>query len=350
MKNAFIIIVLTITIVSCSNGPAVNKRVQEVVEGYVSKGHFNGSIMLAHKDSIIYQGSFGYANIETKDTITTKTLFPICSLTKQFTATAIMILQEKGKLSINDKIGKHMEVPPTVHDIPIKNLMDMTSGLFNYWENNVKNNKDSILKFHDESEALYFTTNTKYHYNNSNYVFLGLLIESVSGMTYNDFLSQNIFKPAGMNNTFIYDGKSYKRAIGYDETMNINDYLITTADGGMLSTIEDLLLWDKALSKNTLLSKESKNRMYMPIELENGELVNYGFGWELGESQVSVFSHLFGKTKSIVSHTGGLAGFASYNQCDTNNDIYYIILSNQRRPELFNLKEDVHKAFYKYFN
>ena len=161
MKNIFIVIILVIAIYGCSDNPTANKRIQEIVEEYVSKGHFNGSILLAHKDSIIYQGSFGYANIETKDTITSSTLFPIASLTKQFTAKAIMILQEKGKLSIDDKIGKYIEVPPTVYDIPIKNLLNMTSGLFDYWENDVKNNKDSILKFHYESDSLYFPTNTK---------------------------------------------------------------------------------------------------------------------------------------------------------------------------------------------
>lgn len=349
MKKILTLIILAITIPGCSDNPIASNRIQEVVEEYVAKGHFNGSILLAHRDHIIYRGSFGYANIETNDTITPKTLFPIASLTKQFTATAIMILQEKGKLSIDDKIGKYMEVPPTVHNIPIKNLMNMTSGLFDYWENDVKNNKDSILKFHYESEALYFPTNTKFHYSNSNYFFLGLLIESVSGMTYNDFLSQNIFKPAGMHNTFLNDGNIYNRAVGYDENLNVKDYLVTTADGGMFSTLEDLFLWDKALSGNSILTEESKNRMYSPMQLDNGEFVNYGFGWELGENQKSLFSHLFGKSKKIVSHAGGLAGFAAYNQYDTENDLYFIILSNQLRPELFGLKDDVHKALYEDF-
>jgi CubicO group peptidase (beta-lactamase class C family) len=347
MKNIIIVIILAITMSGCSDDPIVNEKIQEVVEEYVSRGHFNGSIMIAQKDRIIYKGSFGYANIETNDSIISSTLFPICSLTKQFTSTAIMILKEKGKLSINDKIGKYLEVPPTVHNIPIKNLMNMTSGIYNYWENDVISNKDSILKFHYESEALYFPTNTKYHYNNSNYVFLGLLIESISGMTYNEFLTKHIFEPAGMSNTFLYEGTKYNKAIGYDENWNTNDYLITTTDGGIISTINDLLLWDKALTKNTIITKETKNRMFKPMELENGELINYGFGWDLRENQVSLFSQLFGSKRKIVSHTGSLAGFAAYNQYDTNNDIYFIILSNQKRPELFDLKEDVHKALYK---
>lgn len=352
MKKIFIVIILGIVTYGCSTNQDETERIQKVIKEYVAKGHFNGSIMIADKDRIIYKSSFGYANLETKDTITSSTLFPICSLTKQFTSTAIMILQEKGKLSINDKIGKYMEVPLTVHDIPIKNLMNMTSGIFNYWENGVISNKDSILKFHHESESLYFATNTKYHYNNSNYFFLGLLIESVSEMPYNDFLRQNIFKPAGMINTFVYDGKEFKRAIGYDEDWIKNDYLITTADGGVISTIDDLLLWDKALSKNNILTSESKALMFEPSILGNGEIVNYGFGWELNaKKSVSVFNLLFGKkndtNKKIVSHAGALASFGAYNQYDTVNDYYIILLSNNLRPELMTLISEINKELYK---
>ena len=349
MKNIYIIIILAITIAGCSDNPTANKRIQEVVEEYASKGHFNGSILIAHRDSIIYQGSFGYANIETKDTITSSTLFPICSLTKKFTATAIMILQERGKLSINNTIGEYMEVPTIMKNIPIKNFMNHTSGMFNYSENNIESNADSILKFHNNCDTLYFSINSKFHYSNSNYFFLGLLIESVSGMTYNNFLTKNIFKPAGMHNTFIYDGNICKRAIGYDENRNKNDYLIKTVDGGLLSTLDDLLKWDIALTDNKIITEDSKNKMFEPTALNNGEMIHYGFGWDLEENQVSLFSYLFGSEKKIVSHKGGLAGFGAYNQYDTKNDLYFIILSNQRRIELFGLKDDVHKALYEDF-
>ena len=357
MKNLFVTILLVVIAFGCSTNQNTEKeQIKEVVESYAADKLLNGSILIAHKDNIIYKGSFGYANIETKDTISSTTLFPICSLTKQFTSSGIMILQEKGKLSINDKIGKYMEVPPTVHDIPIKNLMNMTSGLFNYWENGVISNKDSILKFHNESESLYFATNTKHHYNNSNYFFLGLLIENISGMTYNDFLTQNIFKPAGMTNTFVYQGEESKRAIGYDETWIKNDYLITTADGGILSTLEDLYLWDKALSENKILSTKSKNLIFKPSKLENGEIINYGFGWEINVNNEnnSLFHSLFSKflknpenDNKVVSHTGSLASFGAYNQYDVNNDYYIILLSNQLRPELMNLINDLNKDLYK---
>jgi len=341
MRKLLIYVVIALIAISCTKEKLNKENISEIVEAYASKDQLNGSLIIAQKNNIIYQESFGLADVETKTKITSSTVFPIASVTKQFTATAIMILQENGKLSINDKIGNYLEVPPTVQDIPIKNLMNMTSGLYNYWENDVISNKDSILKFHHESESLYFATNTKFHYNNSNYFFLGLLIESVSEMSYSDFLTQNIFKPANMINTVVYEGKEIKRAIGYDQSGNKNDYLITTSDGCILSSAEDLLKWDIALSDNKIITKDSKNKMFEPIALNNGEMNDYCFGWKLEENQDSIALE-----KRIVSHTGGLAGFGAYNQYDTKKDLYFILLSNQLRPELMNLINDINKELY----
>ena len=336
MKNIFIIIILGIVISACSDEQTVNERIQEVVEEYAAEGYFNGSIMIAHKGNIIYKGSFGYANIETKNAITSSTLFPIASLTKQFTATAIMILQEKGKLSIDDKISNYLKIPSTMQNIPIKNLMNHSSGIPDYWQNDIKNNKDSIFNFHFKHDTLLFAPNTDHSYCNSGYFLLGQIIASVSEKTYSEFLNENIFEPIGMNHTFVYDGNKYNRAIGYDENWNQNDYLMTTADGGILSTVNDLYLWDKALSENVILSKENKNMMFEPLTLKNGHIINYGFGWDINENN-----------KNIISHTGWLASFGAYNQYDVENDYYIILLSNQIRPELMDLINDINKKLYK---
>lgn len=146
-----------------------------------------------------------------------------------------------------------------------------------------------------------------------------------------------------MKNTFVYDGGEYKRAIGYDEDWNKNDYLITTADGGIISTVSDLLLWDKAFFGDKIISEESKQEMCKSNKLEDGTVINYGFGWDIGPE----FEYLQGKDKNVVSHTGGLAGFAAYNQYDTKNNLYVILLSNQKRPELINLRDDINKELYK---
>jgi CubicO group peptidase (beta-lactamase class C family) len=129
MRHLFRIVILVITVSACSKEQPKNEKIQKIVEEYAVKKLFNGSLIVAHKDSVIFLGSFGYASLETKDTITSSTLFPIASLTKQFTAAAIMMLQEKGKLSIEDKIGDYIDVPPFMQLVTIKSLMNHTSGI-----------------------------------------------------------------------------------------------------------------------------------------------------------------------------------------------------------------------------
>ena len=268
-----IIVILALTLLNIINatGQPLKNNLESIVEKYPSDSLLNGSILIAKGDEIIYQGSFGFKNFEKKEMNTLSTLFPIASLTKQFTSTAILLLQKNKKLTINDKIGKYIEVTESMKDIPIKNLMNHTSGIPDYWQNNIYNQKDSIYKFLNQKDTLQFTPDSKHRYCNSGYFLLGEIIESVSGKSYGEFLSENIFKPLGMKNTFVNDGITNDRAIGYDENWNRNDYLMTTADGGLISTVEDIYLWDKALFENNLINVESKELMFKTSILNNGE-------------------------------------------------------------------------------
>ena len=322
------------------------KKIQQIVERYTTNELLNGSIIIATKDSIIYKGSGGFANIETKTSITSSTYFPVASLTKQFTATAILLLHEKGKLSINDKISNYVDVPSFAQPVTIKNLLNHTSGIADYWQNKIENNNDSIHKFLFNTDSLLFSPNTDYSYSNTGYFLLGQIIESVSNETYGEFLKENIFNPLGMGNTFVYNEKEYDGATGYNENWDVNEYFATTADGGIISTIDDLLLWDIALSHNKLLPGDIKNKMFEPTILENGTTTKYGFGWEIGLNSISLFDHLTGKYEGIVTHSGGLTSFAAYNQFDTKNDTYIILLSNQLRPELMNLIGEINRELY----
>jgi CubicO group peptidase (beta-lactamase class C family) len=336
MKKIIASVILGFMLIASSIGQPVNKDITEIIEKYANDTLLNGSIIVAQKNNIIYQGSFGYANIDTKSENTNTTLFPIASLTKQFTSSAILILQERGKLNIDDNISNYLKVPKSMQTVTIKNLMNHTSGIPDYWTNGIENNKDSILKFHFKQDTLLFSPNTDHRYCNSGYFLLEQIIENVSRKTYGDFLKENIFDPIEMNNTFVYDGNEYKRAIGYDEKWNINDYLMKTGDGGIISTVDDLYLWDIALSENKILSKKTMNSMIEPLKLENGKIINYGFGWDINANN-----------KNIVSHTGWLASFGAYNQYDVENEYFFILLSNRILPELMDLIIEVNKELYK---
>lgn len=312
------------------------KDLNSIVNKYTIDSLFNGTIIIAKKNKILFQGSFGLKNIETKEKITSSTLFPIASLTKQFTSTAILLLDENNRLSINDKISDYIEVPESMKNIKIINLMNHTSGIPDYWQFDISNQKDSIYMFINQQDSLEFITNTKHEYCNSGYFLLGEIIESVSGKSYSDFLRDNIFIPLGMENTFIDKTPIFNRAIGYDENWKQNDYLINTADGGIISTLENLYLWDKALFENKILTIESKELMFKPLTLYSGETINYGFGWDINDNN-----------KNIVSHTGWLSSFGAYNQIDNENGYFIILLSNQIRPELMDLINDINGELYK---
>ncbi len=346
MKHLLITLLITLNLVSCSQKQPNYANIQETVESFAANKLLNGSIIVANKDSIIYKGSFGYSNFKTKIEINSSSNFPIASLTKQFTATAIMMLHEREQLSIDDEISAYIDVPPIMQGLRIKNLLNHTSGLPDYWSNSIENNNDSIWKYIFQVDSLLFAPNTDFSYSNSGYFLLGQIIEVVSKVAYGEYLQENIFKPLGMNSTYLYDGNNYSGAIGYKTDWKIDEYFATTADGGIISTIDDLLIWDTSLSLNKLISVENRNIMFKPTELENGENSKYGFGWEVGLSEMSLFDHLSGKYKNIVSHTGGLSSFGAYNQFDTKNDVYVILLSNQLRLELMDLINEINSDLY----
>lgn len=346
MKKIIIVLILAIGLVSCAKKQNKKENIQHIVESYAAKKIFNGSILIANSDSIIFKGSYGYATLETKDSICSSTPFPIASLTKQFTSTAILLLQENKKLSITDKIYKYIEIPAYMKSVSIQNLMNHTSGIPDYWQNNIKNNNDSIWSFLYLQDSLLFTPNSDFSYSNSAYFLLGKVIEVVSGTTYANFMQTTIFQALGMKNTFVYQNNDCPKATGYNLNWKTDEYFASTADGGIISSIDDMQLWDNSIRNNSILSFESQKMMFSPVQLEDGSIKNNGFGWEIGLNQISLFEHLTGKYKGIVSHTGGLASFGAYNQYDTKTGLHIILLSNQRRPELLNLIHEINSVIY----
>lgn len=311
----------------------LDNSLNQVIEKYASKNLLNGSILIAQGDSILAKGAFGTKNIENKTNNTDSTLYSIASLTKQFTSAAILILAEDNKLSLTDKIGAYLNVPASMKSIQITNLLNHTSGIPDFWNYNIST--DSIYEFLCRQDALEFTTGTEFRYCNSGYYLLGEIIEKVSGESFNSYLNKKIFEPLGMKNTFLYQGEELDRAIAYNPDWSINDFLITTANGGMMSTIEDMYKWDKALMEDKLLTKGSKESIFEPTVLISGDVINQGFGWQISDDN-----------KNIVSHTGWLAAFGAYNQVDLENGYFIIILSNQIRPELMDLINEVNGVIY----
>ena len=300
------------------------KKINQVVSFYHNKGKFNGTILVAEKGNIIYDGAFGIANRKLKNPLTTKSPFYLCSLAKQFTSLAIMILEEEGELSYDDKLIDYFpEFPEYAKDITIHHLLTHTSGLYDYFRKGQyrKNLTNSdVLEFLIKQKKINFYPGTEYSYSNSGYVVLSMIIEKASKVPYHEFLKEKIFVPIGMENTLVYDEskpKIPKRAVGYKSNGKLRDYeILTTGDGGIYSNVEDLLLWDQALYTNQLVSLETLRKAFKPNILSSGEKKNYGYGWVIDPEN------------EIVLHGGSLGGYKTFIRRDLKNKWTLILLSN----------------------
>uniref|UniRef100_UPI001F4C637D serine hydrolase domain-containing protein n=1 Tax=Psychroserpens damuponensis TaxID=943936 RepID=UPI001F4C637D len=291
------------------------------------------SILVAKDGKTIYQKGFGAANLELDISVAPKHVFEIGSITKQFTAVAILMLEEQGKLSVNDEITKFIPDYPTQgKTITVHQLLNHTSGIKSY--TNMPNfmnlartdmtPTELIDKF--KNEPMEFDPGTQYNYNNSGYILLGHIIEVVSGQTYADFIQTKIFDKVGMNHSYYGSMVDLipNRASGYSQTENgfrNADYLSLTlpyAAGSIMSTTGDLLKWQNAISANTLIKKSTLEKAINGSTLATGETIPYGYGWLKGDINGS----------RTVEHSGGIFGYSTNGIFLPEENVYVVGLSN----------------------
>lgn len=338
IKSIFVFeILLFMILFSCG------KNSNEIICEYHKKGQFNGTVLVMKNDHIISDTALGFSNFQTQEKLNTDTPFYIASLSKSFTATAIILLQQKGSLTFDDKASKYLpKLPAYAKDITIRHLLTHTSGIWDY-EKGMSGKKElknqDVLNWLQQKKKLQFPSGSKFEYSNSGYIILSLIIEKTSGKSYAEFLNENIFVPLKMNNTKVYDESMpviKNKALGYNQQRQPDDYsLLTTGDGGIYSTTKDLYKFDKALCNFSLINKNNTALMYAPFKLSDKTLSNYGFGWCIDDSN----------NGQIVSHTGGLNGFRALFWRDLKNNKTVIALTNQGDAfPLSNFLNDIKKS------
>ncbi|MEL6812072.1 MAG: serine hydrolase [Bacteroidota bacterium] len=292
------------------------------------------TVLVAKNGKVLYRKAFGMANLELGVPMTPEHVFEIGSITKQFTAVGILMLQEQGKLNVADDITKYIPDYPTQGKaITIHQLLNHTSGIKSYTsmesffararEDMTPTQLIDVFK----NEPMDFDPGEEYAYNNSAYIILGHIMEVVSGKSYADFVEQDIFKKLGMKNSH-YGSHSKvikNRADGYqpnEDGYKNADYLSLTlpyAAGSIMSCVDDLLLWEQALHKNTLITEKSKKLAFTEGKLNHGERIYYGYGFSVDE--VNGFPS--------IEHGGGIFGYETYGVYVPSEDIYAIVLTNQ---------------------
>lgn len=307
----------------------VKARVDEYMNAVLRVDGFSGTILIARDGKPVVSRGYGMANIELNVPNTPETIFRLGSVTKQFTAMSIMMLQERGKLSVSDPMCKYIaECPDTWKPITIKNLLTHTSGITNYTgfkdfaTTTILPITTTAMTERLEKEPLEFAPGEKFAYSNSGYYLLGAIIEKASGKTYKDFLQENIFTPLGMGSTgyddplriIMHRAAGYQKQAGKVINASYMDMTVPYAAGSLYSTTGDLLVWDQALYTEKLVSKKSLDEIFTPWKGEAG----YGYGWGIGKK--------FDRRE--ISHGGGIYGFATQIARYPDDRVTVVVLSN----------------------
>ncbi len=330
-----------------------DKWIAEFVENLHKRYGFNGNALVARKGKIIYQGAKGWADYLHRDSLKINSEFELASITKTFTGVAIMQLAEQGKLSLNDNVKKFF--PDFPYDgITIKLLLTHRSGMMNYvyfiddiWRKEKRDMKkgitnEEVMKVIAERKPNpYVKPDNRFHYNNSNYMVLGAIIEKVTGMRYSQYMAENIFKPAGMKNTHVYSKAEYEKipvdVVGHDKiwkysvAQNFLDGPV--GDKGIYSTLHDLVLYDKYLRNERLLTNRSLDSAYVGRNKPVNGHFNYGYGWRMFDGK---------NMDKVVYHTGWWHGFRHIYVRDLDKDIVVIFLGNLTNGSLMHL-DDLYK-------
>lgn len=325
----------------------IRNSIERIVYAEAKYDLFSGVILVAKEGDIIYSGAFGLENKKKniQNKLTTK--FNLGSIGKTFTAVLIMQLVETGQIKLLDTIDKYLpDIPYSGKSkIQIIHLLTHSSGLGNYFSHKDYESKMHSLRNIDDvlplvyDQKLLFQPGAKYQYSNSGMLILGAIIEKVSEMSYREYLKKKILIPAGMNNSGIFYPEEVvsNRAIGYSKIEEDN-YKIETrrefpafSDGGLYSTVEDMLKYDRALYDNKLLSKQTKEMMFSKTGSNN----KYALGWEIGSFKGTKF----------VGHVGGCYGFAADFIRFPEKQIMIIVLSNYTETGL-ELAQKIRKVVF----
>lgn len=281
------------------------------------KSEGSGAAVLAAQDGkVLFEKGYGLSNVEQRIPVTPQTHFRIGSITKQFTAAAILKLQEQGKLNVQDKLSKYIPDYPRGNEVTLHHLLTHTSGIHNYTNNPGFLEKTTTPVKLDElvrqikMEPYDFDPGAKWSYSNSGYVLLGYIVEKASGQTYGDFLKASFFEPLGMKNTGVHHAglQLANEALGYEfkqsQFSRAKDWDMSwgAAAGGLYSTVGDLHRWNEEVFNGKVLAEPSTQAAFTAVKTADGLSSGYGYGWGVMTVRGS----------QIISHSGGLPGFSSY--------------------------------------
>jgi CubicO group peptidase (beta-lactamase class C family) len=329
----------------------LGSQVDSIFRYLHKKKGFNGTVLVTKYDQVLYKGAFGYGDFYCKDTLATNTVFQLASVSKQFTAMAIMMLEEQGELSYDDSVQQYIPAFP-YQGITIRQLLTHRSGLPNYtyftedlWTNRKQplTNEDVLNLMTEHQPKIFSKPNKRFEYSNTGYAVLASIVEKASGMPFATFLQEHIFEPLQMSHTYTFSPQlaiqKERVATGYisGKRKRSPDYLDSVlGDKGVYSTVEDLYKWDQALYTQKLVKKETLEKAFSGSGIIDKKKEDYGFGWRIRQVESG---------DTVVYHGGLWHGFNTYLLRNPKDHSTIIVLSNLTNGSL-NYMKDLRNFLY----
>lgn len=309
------------------------------------------SVGIIQEGKKIFEKSYGISNTKTKEKLTASSNFNICSLTKQFTALAILQLEQKHLLSFNDHLSRffpHMD-KYVANKIIVQQLLTHSSGIPDHYDytstTHIQHAHDSdVYNAIKNIDSTYFVPGTKFQYSNTAYCLLALIIEKLSGISYNEYLQKNIFKPAGMQHTLVWNehasisdevtGYSFDSATNTFNQSGANEHIFfsTEGDGGIYTSVHDYMQWFAALQNDKIFSKSiTAKARTTEYKIDSAVKAGYGYGWFIDEQEKA--------TK--VYHSGDNGGFRTYSFTIPSENFLIVIFSNRNDVNIENIVQQI---------
>lgn len=333
IQNVALIAISAALLAGCSLAPRQSaSTIDSIIADEMAKQRIPGlAIAVVQRGGLIGGKGFGLANVEHSVPVTPSTLFQTASIGKQFTAVAVMLLMEDGKIALDDPVAKYLSgAPATWQAITVRHLLTHTSGIPDYEDGKLDYRKDytedELVQF-AFGLPLDFPAGARWSYSNTAYVLLGVIVRKASGQFYGDVLHDRVFEPLGMSTARVISEEEIimHRAAGYrldgDALKNqewVAPKLNTTADGSLYLSLQDWLIWERALRKRAVLRATSWETVFTPVRLNSGKTYPYGFGWELHD----------GRGLARYGHTGRWQGFTTAYLHAIDADLSVIALCN----------------------
>ena len=336
----------------------VSHKLDSIFTRFNKRYDFHGSVIVAKKGKVVFKNHYGYADFKKKTMIDENSVFQLASVSKQFTAAAILILQENGKLSIDDRVTRFYPGFP-YEEVTVRQLLNHTSGLPKYFwlaehkwdQNHPPSNQEMMDLMEEHNVERFFSPGASFDYSNTGYMVLASIVEKVSGMEYGDFVKDNIFEPLDMENTYVYRYEQdaiaenqlsgyrlYKRRWHAKIGGTVNDRIV--GDKNIYSTTEDMLKWVQGLNSGKIVSERTLTQMYTAGQTKYKRKVPYGFGFRIKEDE----------SEKIVYHNGKWNGFSTSLMQYPEDELVVITLEHSKYNSMKDLNQSVRNIVDEHFS